>query len=90
MWLFLEKKLHNSSSAYIYQWILIYFHTNVGFYNISSMLDFMGDGRGHGQTVSAGELYRTIMVLLFLLPLASPSLRFLTGMHLYKVLRPYP
>ena len=32
------------SSTYIYWWILIYLHTNVGYDNISSRFDFQGPG----------------------------------------------
>ena len=32
------------SSAYIYQWILIEFHTNVGYNNISCKFDFQDAG----------------------------------------------
>ena len=38
------KKLCLRSSAYIYQWILIYLHTNVEYYNVSSKIDFQDAG----------------------------------------------
>ena len=48
---FLEKLCHRSS-AYIYQWILICLHTNVGYYNISSEIDFQGAGLKVKETVA--------------------------------------
>ena len=42
LWLFSEKR--KRSSAYIYWWILILRHTNVGYDNISSKFDFQGPG----------------------------------------------